>query len=376
MRVAVVGAGNGGQATAVHLASRGHTVRLYDNDPRALGHLVDQPVIQAVGAIDATERLELATMDLARAVAGAAVVLVTVPGFALTNVASDLSPHLDDVPLVVLHPGGTGGALEFRRRLVATGRVALPVIAETDTLLYACRLKSPGLVDVKAVKRRLRVAGLPASNTDDVLATLRQLLPSVVGAESVIETSLNNVNPIVHPPIVLTNASRLEMSPPDFDFYADGVSPAVGSVMAALDSERQSLAAAWGVAVDSLTEWAEQAYGVVASDPGELFPALATAVYRGIGTPAGLGSRYLTEDVPMGLVALQAFASFVDVPTPTIDSVVHLASILGGSDFHRLGRSAMSMGLEGMTVDQVHRLVKGRSRLQEDVPSHLTMERQ
>lgn len=359
MKVAIVGAGNGGQATAAHLSSRGHVVRLYDNDPESLGPLVQRPVIEAIGALRAVAHLDTATLDLGEALDGASVVLVTVPGFALSSVARDLAPYLDEVRLIILHPGGTGGCLEFRQRLVSSGRTALPAIAETDTLLYACRLRSPGLVDVKAVKRRLHVAALPATDTDRVAATLAALLPSVVPAASVLETSLANINPIVHPPIVLTNAARLETAAVGFDFYAAGVSPAVGSLIAALDAERLAVAAAWGVRVGSITEWARDAYGVVASDAAELFPALATTVYAGIGTPGGLFSRYLTEDVPVGLVPLHELAGLVDVPTPVIDAVVRLTSTIVGSDFTTVGRTVTAMGIDGMSAGEIRRFVGG-----------------
>ena len=55
-------------------------------------------------------------------------------------------------------------------------------------------------------------------------------------------------------------------------------------------------------------------------------------------------TRYFTEDVPTGLVPISSLGQLLGIPTPTIDSVIHLASILCGIDFMK----------EGRTVDKLH----------------------
>jgi len=45
------------------------------------------------------------------------------------------------------------------------------------------------------------------------------------------------------------------------------------------------------------------------------------------------------------------------VPTPAIDSVIHLATILAGSDFAATTRSLDRMGLAGMDAAQIRRML-------------------
>jgi len=102
---------------------------------------------------------------------------VTVPGFALSWIASELAGHLRDGQVVVLHPGGTGGALEVRRVWTERGLEADVTLAETETLVYACRLTAPGAPDVKAIKHEIGIAALPAHDLEPAYAAFSALFP-------------------------------------------------------------------------------------------------------------------------------------------------------------------------------------------------------
>jgi opine dehydrogenase len=83
---------------------------------------------------------------------------------------------------------------------------------ETISLLYATRASEPGVVACIGVKSKLPTAALPASRT----------------------TSLNNLNPIVHPPMVLFNAGRIEATGgKGWNLYADGATESVAKIMSA-----------------------------------------------------------------------------------------------------------------------------------------------
>jgi opine dehydrogenase len=66
-------------------------------------------------------------------------------------------------------------------------------------------------------------------------------------AGNVLQTSLQNGNPVIHPAITLLNAALIERTGGDFFFYEDGVTPAVGRLIEAVDRERISIGRALGV---------------------------------------------------------------------------------------------------------------------------------
>jgi opine dehydrogenase len=63
-----------------------------------------------------------------------------------------MGEYLGDGQIVVLHPGGTFGALEARTVFANTGVRADTVLAETETLVYACRASAPGEPDAGAIQ--------------------------------------------------------------------------------------------------------------------------------------------------------------------------------------------------------------------------------
>jgi opine dehydrogenase len=363
MRVSIVGAGNGGQALAAYLGLAGHTVRLFDRFPETIEPFRTSRRVTAVGAVEGTVELADVTTDVDAAVDGADVIVISLPGFALDWAARAIAPNLRGTETVLLHPGGVGGALEVRRCWDELGVPDSVALAETDTLLFACRLRRPGEVDVKAVKLRLLVAALPSVRTDDVVARVRPLIAQVVRAMNVLETSLGTLNPIIHPTITLTNAGLIERRHPEFDFYGDGVTPGIARLLEAVDGERLAIAAAFRVPAESLLAWAQVAYGAAADDLVTLYARMARDVYRGIGTPPGLDSRYVTEDVPLGLVPMTVLGAIAGVATPAMNAVVTTISLMTGKDFLGDGRDAGRMGIASLGREEVLREVTdGRSR--------------
>jgi opine dehydrogenase len=75
------------------------------------------------------------------------------------------------------------------------------------------------------------------------------------------------------------------------------------------------------------------------------------------GTPASLHMRYITEDVPYGLVGWASMGRQWSVPTPTIDALIQLASVIERVDYRQHGVTAKSMGIEGLTPAAVRSLV-------------------
>ena len=115
---AVLGAGNGGQVIAAYLKLKGKQVTLYDRFSQVLEPIRRRGGIQLEGVSDTGfAKLDLVTEDVPQAVQGAEVIFVVLPAFAHAYVAQQLAGCLTDGQTVVVCPGATGGALEFRALL-------------------------------------------------------------------------------------------------------------------------------------------------------------------------------------------------------------------------------------------------------------------
>jgi len=74
--------------------------------------------------------------------------------------------------------------------------------------------------------------------------------------------------------------------------------------------------------------------------------------FRGIRAQSRLDHRYLTEDVGYGLVFLSDLAARLEVPTPAMDAVITIASVVLARDFRGEGkRTVDSLGLDGMSPE-------------------------
>ena len=82
------------------------------------------------------------------------------------------------------------------------------------------------------------------------------------------------------------------------------------------------------------------------------------SVFSPISGPDTLDNRYLTEDAPYSLVAMSSIADIKGVRTPLMDSVVYLAGALMGHDYMHEGRTKASMGIDGMSADEVMTFLK------------------
>jgi len=356
---AVVGAGHGGKAMAADLASRGFRVRLFN---RTFEHV---ETIQMRGGIELQREdgpqhrfgpIEVVSADMAEVLDGAEVVMVVVPATGHRDIATFCAPHLRDGQTVVLHPGRTCGAMEFRQVLKQQGCQAEVVVAEAQTLIFASRSMGPAEARIFRTKNTVPLAALPATDTPKALAALRLAYPQFIPATNVLRTSLDNMGAVFHPALTVLNSARIEGTHGNFEFYIEGVTPTVAHVLEAVDRERVTVAAALGIRAQTALEWLETAYAAAGKD---LYEAIhANPGYEGVMAPRTLAHRYIFEDVPMSLVPIAEVGSRFGVSTPAIDSIIHLASILHRTSYRRRGRTLEKLGLEGLSVDEITRYVE------------------
>ena len=353
-RICVLGAGHGGMAMAGHLAMAGYQVNLYNRSEERLEPVRLMGGIELSGAIEGFGSINLATTDLAAAIRDVDILMVVVPANGHAFIAEHVAPYLQDGQYILLNPGRTGGALEFRAILRRLGCQARIILGEAQTLLYASRNINPAQVRIFGVKNNIPIAALPGNQTVELVTKLRTLFPQFVPGDNVLKTSLNNIGAIFHPALTVLNAARIESTRGEFQFYMEGVTPVVARVLEALDEERVAVAAALGIRAMSAREWLYMAYDA----PGKtLFEAMRNNPgYKGINAPAMVDHRYLWEDVSMSLVPIASLGKHLKVATPTIENIIHLASLMNKTDYWVEGRTIEKMGLAGLTVAEIGRL--------------------
>ncbi|MGI6142416.1 MAG: NAD/NADP octopine/nopaline dehydrogenase family protein [bacterium] len=349
-RAAILGAGNGAHAFAAHLGMLGVEVNIYNKFPEELAAIKERGAVEAEGVLEGVGPIRRATTDIAEAVEGAEVILVVVPAFVHRFMAEILAPHLVDGQVITLHPGRTGGALEFARVLEQAGLKAKVKVAEAQTLLYACRISGPARVAVKGMKREVAVAAFPARDTQAVLERLCPVLPQFIPAANVLETSLDNIGAIFHPTTVLLNTGRIESKIP-FKFYVDGMTETVTKALAKVDSERVAIARALGIEMESAAQWLRRVYGSEGENLHQLLHN--TKAYWDIAAPTSMQVRYVLEDIPTGLVPIASLGESLGVPTPACRAMVDLACILYDRDFWAEGRTVANLGLAGLNREEM-----------------------
>lgn len=308
------------------------------------------------GGFAAVDRL---TTDLPSAVDDADTIIVVTGGNAQAVVARSLAPLVRDGQVILLIQGNTGGSLIVRRALYDAGCRAEVDVAEMDNYPYSCWRRSPTRIRPIVRKRWLQIATFPGNRIGAVFPRLSPLFPEAVAAPNSLYTGLTNANAMLHVANCVANAGRIE-SEDSYKFYAEGVTPAVAQLYEAINAERVAVAAALGASVPSLDDWFERVYGVRGATLVETCQQLtynSDGPYQATGTPKSLDHKFITEDVPTGLIPMSALGAAAGVSTPAINALVELARKMTGKDFAAEARTLERLALSGMDAPQVRRVM-------------------
>lgn len=351
----IIGGGNGGQAFAGLLAIKGYEVKLFDIFVDKVSEIEKQCGIMLEGAVKGFGALKLVTADIQLALEDTDIIMVVAPAIAHKKIAEDCAPYLCDGQIIILSPGATGGALEFRKVLNDERCLAEVTIAETDTLLFACRSHRPGHVFIYGIKDTLKVAALPAIKTEVVLNELNKPFPQFKAAKNILETSLGNLNIILHPLPTLLNTNRIDNGE-EFLYYMDGITPTIAQLLEKLDKERIAIGNALGLILTPATEWLQEKYNI--DEKEQLYEVVQNnKSYRDIIGPASLNTRYIWEDIPMGLVPISSLGKVLNIPTPIFDLTIKLGEHLINEKVVTNGRTLENLGILNLNKQQILDLV-------------------
>ena len=350
MKIAVIGAGNGGQSIAGYLALQGYEISLYDIDVKKMEELKHKGGIELTGRIGGVGKTTTITSDIEEAVKGAGIVMVTTVANAHRAVAKSLAPFVEEGMIIILNPGRTCGALVFNQTLKENGVTCRYYLGEAQTLVYACRVIENGKVNIIGIKDEVLLAGLPASDTEHILETVNPIYPSFVKANNVLRTSLENIGAMFHPCVCLFNAATIERQD-EFWFYRD-MTDQVARFIEKFDAERLAVGRAYGVELLSVKEWIKFAYkdtkGETLCERMKNNPA-----YYDIKAPGTIFTRQLTEDIPTGVLPIMELGKAAGVDVSLHESMINTIEALLEMDLHTKGRSLKNLGLEGKSKEEI-----------------------
>jgi opine dehydrogenase len=304
--VAIIGAGIGGLYLVAELGIAGFKLRLHDIDDSRLSEIQARGGVDVEGERGGFAAVERTTTNLPSAVDGAGVIIVVTGGNTQAVVARSLAPLLRDGQVILLIQGNTGGALIVRRTLDDAGCRADIDVAEMDNYPYSCWRTSPTRIRPIVKKRWLQIATCPGNRIGAVFPRVSPLFAEAVAAPNILYTGFTNANAMLHVANCVANAGRIE-SGSSYKFYAEGVTPAVAQLYEAINAERVAVAAALGASVPSLADWFDRVYGVREATLVETCQRLtynSDGPYQATGTPKSLDHKFITEDVPTGLIPM------------------------------------------------------------------------
>jgi len=371
-KIAVLGAGHGGYAMSAELSQVGYEVNLYEHPDVAdnLKPIIEKGGINLIVHTPEGEPLEgpaggksgfvkitgKVSSDIKEAVKGVDLIMLVVPSFVRERFIRLLAPQVEEGQTIVVWPGYFG-ALLVEKVFKDMGVEKNVTICETESLIYACRKLGSAQVLVKAKKDKLLLGVFPASRTVGTIKHLKKIFPQFAPAQNVLETTLANINPVLHPQSVLLRMYSVERK--FYPYFEDtggfmagyNVTPGIASVMEAVDRERIALGKKLGLKIATLKDLLKGFYGATGKDLCEAI--LNCYAYKRSTGPTSLKHRYVSEDVPFGLVPFASLGDEISVPVPTIKGMVAIACAATKINYGSEGLTMEKLGLAGKTAKEI-----------------------
>ncbi len=360
MQITICGGGNAAHVLAGSLASRGDMrVQLYlafeEEAARWQAHLSEggRVRVSTAGTVldGAPARV---SSDPAEVIPGSQLILLALPAFAHESTLRQIGPHLDDDARVGSLPAR--GGFDLCAQAALGDKLDSLVLFGLQTLPWACRITTYAReVHVLGTKARVDLACRP----DGAAASLSSLLTGLLGlavqpVSGFLNLTIANTGQLIHPGIMYGlfhawDGQPLAAAP----LFYQGVTAAAADTLEQMSAEVQALAAALRERfpalgpVPSLAEWLHSSYEADIAEPATLQSSFTSnRSYAGLKAPVreipggfepDFKSRYLTEDVPYGLLVTRGIAALAGVHTPVTDRVIAWAQERMGKHYLRDG---------------------------------------
>ncbi len=344
MNISILGAGNGGTAVAAELSLRGHEVNLiktsnamHDEDFKFLLENNGRVKIHEKGKT-VTARIKHVSRDLSR-ISKSQVVIIYIQTNYHEDLIKRIKPYLRDGQIILFNPGYLSTAYVLKH----CAGINLTV-CEAQSSFVDCRISEPGNIKVGFRNVRNPLGIYPTSRIEESSRILNKLGYPFVYLPSVIEAALHNPNLIVHTVGAIMSIPRIEKTKGDYCMYHEVFTPSVWRILEKLDDEKMDVMEKLECDRLSYVEACKYRNTLDSTrDAKDVFFWYAGMPTRAKG-PIVVDSRYISEDVPQGLVLLETLGLKLNVDTPICTALINMASAALKRDLRLEGRTVERLG--------------------------------
>jgi len=350
INVGLAGAGSVAYGTACVLLQNGHRPMLWSPSGKRTRDLSTGKSLVASKSIEGQFNPVVAK-DAAQLAADNDILMLVVPGYGHKTVMDALIPYIRQGHVVIISSHASLGALYLTREL-ACRDTSVPVIAWGTTLTTGRQLDTCS-VQINTIRSQIDFCVLPDSKTKQAQSLCESLFGQrFVARKGLLAITLSNLNPQNHMGIALGNITRMERG--EIWSQAQNVTPAVGALLEALDLERLAIAEELGLSVRTIFEHFHLSFHVPKASISTMNQNMHAKGNGGTG-PATADSRYVTEDVPYGLVVTAKLGRLVGKPAPLHEAGITLFSAMYVRDFASENELLAALDLDNVTLDQLRK---------------------
>lgn len=350
MKIAILGAGNAGCAVGADLSLKGHQVTLiktshamHDENFNYLLENDGKFVINEFGEISETNIYKV-TRDLEE-ISNNEVVIIYIQTNYHKDLIKRIVKYFKDDQIILINPGYLSSAyiLEYCDKDI--------IIAEAQSSFIDGRIMENGYFRVGFRNVRNPIGIYPTRRKEEAIEKLDKLDERFVYLDSIIEAAIHNPNMIVHTVGSVMSIPRIEIAKENFCMYHEAYTREnihTWKILEKLDDEKMDVLEKLGFERLSYENACKYRNSLDESiDAKEVFLDYAAMDTRAKG-PVKVDSRYISEDVPEGLVMLESLAKVLKVKTPIATSLIEIASAALGRDLRKDGRSVESLGYDNI----------------------------
>ena len=336
-RVAILGAGPIGCATAAFLSQQGIKAGMWSPTARRLQPHEDPDCAQfeCVGAVNGTVVVDrIVGLD---ALVDYTHIFVCLPGSLYQRVLEDAAQYWRTGQTVIV--SGALSLVPLWIQKEARSRGAAITAIGWGTTLTTAHFLANGRLHLNAMRQRIDMACLAVSadatgaTSTDAYADCQAFFGNrFMLVDSLLASTLANINPIAHAAEVIPNLTRMDRGEP-WQLFAH-FTGVVARMADALDRERLALARRLGFELPTLAQHYHRSYHVPQGPLNEMAQAIEDLGAGPLG-PDRLEHRYVLEDVPFGLVFQERLAQMCGVDSPMLSSCITLLEGIYERSFRR-----------------------------------------
>jgi opine dehydrogenase len=297
---------------------------------------------------------KMITSNAKKAIKDADIIIFTHPTSDYEERMKYISPYLEKGQIINFNTYGYWPSLRVKKFLKKD-----ITLTETSAPIY-WPAGGTGHVKPLYIRNQVPVAAFPSNKNEQAFRVLKGIFPQFNMAKNIIQTNLENINLMVHTPIVLLNIGWFDRSE-KIGFYETGNTFHTGLLMEILDKERLKICEAFGVRALPIDKYVKQLYNSKGDNIYEVI--LNCEPYQSWGKiPANSWIGMCQVDVPHSIVPAAQLADVAGIQIPLTKSIITLTGGILKTNFWETGFTLKKLKLSNLSLDGIKNYVKTGTR--------------